>query len=585
MTDIGSSRKVVRFGEFEADLQAGSLSRRGVKVRVRHQLFTALSMLLERAGEVVTREELQKRLWPGDVFVDFEVDLNTTIARLREALGDSADHPRYIETLPKRGYRFLLTPSEGGPTETPEGERRARIVVLPFANAGGDPSEEYFSDSMTDEIITALCGAAPQQLAVIARTTTMHFKNSKKDVARIGRELGVDYVVEGGVRRSDGHVAMNIQLIQTSDQTHLFAGKYGAEMQDVFSLQTRIAEDIAKHIPSLHGLRFGGRHRKKPTEDVPAYQLYLQGRRHMLVLTPKSLADARRCFGEALARDPQFALAYDGLGESYWWLGFFGFIAPKQASFEGFGAALRAVEIDPSLGETHALLGQFRQKVDYNWPEVRREMMVAMEMDPSSPLVRARYAVSYLMPLGHIQEALEHARRGLEIDPLSWELNLWRATFYWLARDYEHAVPAAQAFVDIDPEAWGPQFIMGSILRDSGNMKEGLVHQRQAVQRSGGSAQMLGFLAYDLARIGETEEARSLLERIRAIAAKMYVSPSSFAWAHLGLGEYDEAIARLGETIDDRDSMIVPIKTYPFLDPLRSDPRFDALIRKMNLEP
>ncbi len=585
MTDVGVSRKVVRFGEFEIDLQAGTLAKRGVKVHLRHQLFTALSMLLEHAGEVVTREELQKRLWPGDVFVDFEVDLNTIIARLREALGDSADHPRYIETLPKRGYRFLPTPSESVPSERPEGEKRPRIVVLPFANADGNPSEEYFSDSMTDEIITSLCSAAPGQLAVIARTTAMHYKNSKKDVARIGRELGVDYVVEGGVHRSDDHVVMNVQLIRTSDQTHVFAGKYEAEMRDVFGLQNRIAGDIAAHIPSVHGLRAEVQNRKKPTEDVHSYQLYLQGRRHMLVLTPKSLADARRCFGEALARDPQFALAYDGLGESYWWLGFFGFIPPKQASFEGFGAVLRAVEIDPSLAETRALLGQFRQKVDYNWPEIRREMMLAMEMDASSPLVRARYAVSYLMPHGHIQEALEHAQRGLEIDPLSWELNLWRATFYWLARDYEHAVPAAQSFVDLDPVAWGPQFIKGSILRDSGNMEEGLAYQRRAVQYSGGSAQMLGFLAYDLARIGETEEARSLLARIGTIAAKMYVSPSSFAWAHLGLGEYDEAIARLEETIDDRDSMIVPIKTYPFLDPLRSDPRFTALIRKMNLEP
>src|SRR5512135_2674128 len=157
MTDIGVSRKVVRFGEFEADLQAGSLAKQGVKVHLRHQLFTALSILLDHAGEVVTREELQKRLWPGDVFVDFEVDLNTIIARLREALGDSADHPRYIETVPKRGYRFLPTPSECVPGELPKSERTARIVVLPFTNAGGDPSEEYFSDSMTDEIITSLC--------------------------------------------------------------------------------------------------------------------------------------------------------------------------------------------------------------------------------------------------------------------------------------------------------------------------------------------------------------------------------------------------------------------------------------------
>ena len=200
MMDTSSRQKVIRFGEFEADLQAGCLFRGGAKVKLRHQAFTALSMLLERAGEVVTREELQRRLWPGNVFVDFEVGLNTIIVRLREALGDSAEHPRYIETLPKRGYRFLAAAEAA--TAEPARERRVRLVVLPFSNVGGNPAEEYFSDTMTDEIITALCRVAPEPLAVIARTTAMHYKNSGKDVARIGRELGVDYVVEGGVHRS-----------------------------------------------------------------------------------------------------------------------------------------------------------------------------------------------------------------------------------------------------------------------------------------------------------------------------------------------------------------------------------------------
>ena len=586
MPDRVSAQKVIRFGEFEVDLQAGCLFKRGVKIRLREQLFAVLSMLLEHAGEVVTREQLQRRLWPGDVFVDFETDLNTIIARLREALGDSAEHPRYIETLPKRGYRFLATPSEGAAFE-PIAQRRVRLVVLPFSNVGGSPAEEYFSDTMTDEIITALCQVAPKNLAVIARTTAMHYKGSEKDVARIGRELGVDYVVEGGVRRSGDQVAMNVQLIQTSDQTHIFAEKYDAEMPQLFSLQTRIAEDIAAHIPSFSGLRRGVRVRKKPTEDMPAYQLYLQGRHHMYKQTPEGLTKAKKCFEDAIARDPRFALAYDALGESCWWTGFYGYAPPKQAYSPGLWAALRAVEIDPTLAETRALLGQFRvrQKHVYNWPEVRREMTLALEMDPSSPLVRVRYAISDLLPHGQLNEAITQVKCGLEFDPLSWLLHFWLSCFLWLARDYDRAMQEARFSEGLDPESPMSQFMIGNICRDSGMFEEAVVHQRRSVELSGGAPQILGWLGLNLGRSGNISEARSLLHRLQAIASQTYVSPTCFLWVHLGLGEIDDAFVWMERAIDEGDAIIIPIKTYPFLDPLRDDPRFLALLRKMNLEP
>jgi TolB-like protein/cytochrome c-type biogenesis protein CcmH/NrfG len=586
MPDIVSSQKVIRFGEFEVDLQAGCLFKRGVKIRLREQLFVVLSMLLEHTGEVVSREQLQKRLWPGDVFVDFEINLNTIMARLREALGDSAEHPRYIETLPKRGYRFLATPSEGAASE-PVSQRRVRLVVLPFSNVGGDPAEEYFNDAMTDELITALCQVAPEHLAVIARTTAMHYKGSGKDVARIGRELGVDYVVEGSVRRSANHVSMNVQLIQTADQTHVFARKYEAELSDLFSLQTRLAEDIAIHIPSLSGLRGGARVRKKPTEDLQAYQLYRQGRHQMYKETLEGLDKAKQCFEEAIARDPRFALAYDALGELYWWTGFFGHLPPKQAYSVGLWAALRALEIDPSLAETHSLLGQYRvrQKDVYNWPEVQREMTLAMELDPSSPLVRMRYAVSGLLPQGRLKEGIAQLERGLELDPLSFSLHCWFSIFLWLARDYDQAMREARFTERLDPESYTAQMMIGNICRESGMFEEAIAAHRRAVELSGGVTQMQGLLGLDMARSGNTAEARSLLQRLQATVSQAYVSPTSFAWIHLGLGEIDDAFVWMERSIDEGDAFIIPIKTYPFLDPLRADPRFHALLRKMNLEP
>jgi TolB-like protein len=583
MPDPVVPQKVIRFGDFEVDLHEGCLFKQGVKVRLRRQLLQVLSTLLEHAGEIVTREELRKRLWPGHVIVDYEFNLNTLIARLREELGDSAEYPRYIETLPRRGYRFLAAVSERTSHESAP-PRRVRLVVLPFSNVEGREDEEYFSDAMTDEIITALCQTAPNRLAVIARTTAMHYKNSHKDVAHIGRELGVDYVVEGGVRRVEAEVAINVQLIQTADQAHVYAGRYDGTMDDLFGLQTCIAEEIVTHIPSLSGPREGGAVRKKPSEDALAYQLLFQGRHDIYKLTPVALARAKRYIEEAIARDPQFALAYDALGEFYWWMAFFGFLPPKQASFLGLGSVLRALEIDPTLGETHALLAQFRQKVDYNWPEVRREMTLALDLSPSSPLVRMRYAASDLLPHGHLQEAIAQVKLGLEFDPLSWQLLAWLSTLLWLARDYGRAMQEARRTAALNPEYYMSQFVIANAHRDSGQFEEGIVSQRRAVELSGGAPQMLGWLGLSLARAGKTDEARALFQRLKAIAAKAYVPPTAFVWIHIGLGEFDEALIWIERAIDDRDSLIIPIKTYPCLDPLRSEPRFQALVRKMNLD-
>ena len=229
--------RTVRFGTFEVDLAAGQLHKRGRRIGLREQSFQVLALLLERPGQVVTREELQHHLWPADVFVDFENNLNTAVARLREALGDSAEKPRFIETLPKHGYRFIAAVSEGqvptGGNQTPA----TRLVVLPFLNLSGDPAQDYFSDALTDEIITELAGLAPEALSVIARTTAFRYKGSHKDIARIGHELGVEYVVEGGVRRVDDGVTLNVQLVRASDQAHVFARRYQAELRDIFEIE------------------------------------------------------------------------------------------------------------------------------------------------------------------------------------------------------------------------------------------------------------------------------------------------------------------------------------------------------------
>jgi TolB-like protein/Tfp pilus assembly protein PilF len=582
---------IVCFRSYEVDLSAGQLRKHGVKINLRDQSFQVLEALLEHPGQVVTREDLCRRLWHEEVFVDFDNNLNTAIARLREALCDSADHPRFIETLPKRGYRFLASVSELPRAGEVTPAKRVKLVVLPFVNLSGDPAEEYFSDAMTDEIITEFARLAPEQLAVIARTTAMHYKGSQKDVTRIGRELGVDYVVEGGVRRVNGSVGINVQLIQVSDQTHLFARKYEATLGDVFNAQRQVARDIAGRIsvapvPDI-GARVagGGSTRRKPTENLAAYNEYIQARYLMGKATAEGLANIREHLEKAIACDPRFALAYDALAEVYWYLGYFGFMRPREAFSAGIVHALRAIEIDNTRAETHALLGQFHKTVQYNWPEVRREMALALRLDPTSSLVRLRYALSWLMPQGRMEEALSEVERVLQSDPLSLFVRLVQVVMLLISYQHERTLEAARQLLELDPTAYWAYLAIGSIYRDQGLLEKAVLAHRRAMEVSGDSPPMMGWLGHTLALSGNVSEARALLERLYRKAAQGYVPPTSLAWIHLGLGEIDAAFEWLNRAVDECDQLLMPIKSYTFLDPIRTDPRFAALLRKMNLEP
>jgi TolB-like protein/Tfp pilus assembly protein PilF len=559
-----------------------------MRIKLRDQSFQVLASLLEHPGRVVTREDLRQRLWHGDIFVDFDNNLNISIARLREVLGDSAEHPRFIETLRKRGYRFIgnVFARPAAAAEAPA--QRARLVVLPFVNLSGNPAQEYFSDAMTDEIITELASLAPEQLAVIARTTAMHYKGSYKDVNRIGRELGVDYVVEGGVRRADDRIGINVQLIQTSDQTHLFARKYDAALRDIFNMQNCIAQTIAAHIPAIvDRVRAGAmevaRPPQKPTEDLAAYNEYIQGRYHLAKATPEDLARAKQHLERAIARDPEFALGYDALAEFYWYLGYFGMVSPREAFSAGIVHALRAIEIDNTRAETHALLGQFHKTVEYNWPEVQREMTLALQLDPNSPLVRMRYAVSWLMPEGRVEEAVAELERALEFDPLSLFARFWLGIMLLFWRRYERAIDEGRKLLDLDPNYFLAHFIIAAGYRYRKMFKEALAAQRKAVELSGAAA-MLGWLGLTLAESGQAAEAREVLQRVHGMAAKGYVPPCSFALIHLGLREIDTAFEWLNRAVGECDQLMMPIKSYGFFDPIRSDPRFAVLLRKMNLE-
>ncbi len=588
----------VRFDCFEVDVAAGQLYKRGLKVGLREQSFQILASLLEHPGDVITREELKRRLWRDEVFVDFDNNLNTAIARLREALGDSAERPRFIETLPKRGYRFLAAVTGTAPSRGTAVVKRDRLVVLPFVNLSGDPSQEYLSDAITDEIITQLAALAPERLAVIARTTAMHYKGTHKDAARIGGELNVDYVLEGGVSRAGERVGLSIQLVQVRDQMHVFAKKYEDELHNIFALQSNIAESVAARIPAISdqvGTAPPGRHAtRQPTADMGAYNAYIRGRYLAERRTTDSMVQALRLYEEAIRRDPEFALAHMALAHLYSWLGYGGALRPKDAFAVGITHALRAVEIDDSLAEAHAALAEYHKQLDYNWPAAEHEMAKALALNRASPLVRFCNAVAILMPRGRLDEAVAEIQGALESDPLAGFTRTWLGIMHLLARNYDCAIDEARCLLELEPTSCWPHFVIGIAYRQkcvedlaSGSSRPDFADQvisehLKAHELAPGIDFFLGWLGLALGVCGKKAEARAVLEQLQG--SERYILPTSFAHVYLGLGEIDAAFEWFDRAVEERDQMMMPILSYAHFDPIREDPRFAALLRKMKLE-
>jgi TolB-like protein len=598
--------QLVRFGCFEVDLAAGHIRKRGNRIHLRDQPFQVLAALLEQPGEVVTRDDLRRRLWGDEVFVDYDNGLNIAIARLRTVLGDSAEHPRFIETLPKKGYRFIgdVSPVRSATDAAPA--PRPRLAVLPFLNSSGDPAQEYFSDAMTDEIITALASLVPERLAVIARTTAMRYKGTQKNVVRIGRELNVDYVVEGTLRRTGNQMVVNVQLIHAGAQTHLFAKRYHSELRDIFRLHDSIALDIATHVNAsgiaedVRALFTHAPERRQPTGNLSAYNEYIQGRHILERMTPEATARAKQHFEDAIRLDPEFALAYDALADLYSWLGYTGYMRPKDAYSIGIPYALRAVEINDSLAEAHAVLAEYHKQLNYDWPAAEREMARALELNPESPLVRLRHAVGILMPKNRIQEAVSEIECALELDPLAGFTRAWLGVMLLLAEEYDRAIEECRCLLELEPTSCWAHFIIGIAYRQkyfeesSGRRRRSaeesmaldfadlaVAGHLKAVELSPGSDYFLGWLGLALGVCGRKGEARALLEQLRR--SDRYILPTSIAHIHLGLGDFDAALEWFDRAVEERDQNMMPILSYRHFDPLRQDPRFAVLLRKMRL--
>lgn len=572
---------MVRFGVFEVDLRTGELRKHGLKIKLRDQSFQVLKLLLDRPGQLVTREELQRNLWAGDTFVDFDRGLNKAINRLRAALGDSAAAPQFIETLPKRGYRFIAmqlrfpTAERLGvamPTVSPNPLRVPSIAVLPFANMSSSHDDDYFSDGLAEEILNLL--ARIPGLKVSARTSSFAFRGEKLSVRQIAEALGVGTILEGSVRRAGNRIRVTVQIVNGADGYRLWSERYDRQLTDVFATQEEIAASVGAALEVKLGAQPPAPPRHQP--KLPAYEAFLKGRHQYFKNTPDAVARARYYFEQAIALDPEYAEPHVGLGLHYFFLEAYG----KRSAAEVLPLvrleAKKALDIFPSDPGAHALLGVVAATADYNWNEAEKHFLHAMAADPVPPEVRVRYALYNLLPRGRFQEAIAVIEKGLEQDPLSVLFRSYLSYILNSAGLYNRAIEEARKSLEIDEGLWATHSMMANSYAFQGMFAEALEWAESAYRLAPWDSGAMGLLAGLYSCRGDTRRAKSILAQPMPIGMGM-------VFYHLLRSELDAAADWYGKGIEQHAPFAVVWATHSFAKPLRANSHWPALARMINL--
>lgn len=643
-TDV--PRRIARFGVFQVDLRTGELRKRGSRLRLQQQPFRVLEMLLERPGEVVLREEMRQRLWPSDTWVDFDHGLNKAVNKLRETLGDSADSPRFIETLPKRGYRFLApvefeaeapviapqapaatatatAPAEAKPptpldattpppassrmprwvpwlgiavaaafviaiaiwsrgSSSPPASDRAMLAVLPFANLEGDPAQDYFCDGMTDEMILQLGHLNADRLGVIARTSSMHYKSSQKRVDEIARELGVQYILEGSVRRRGQSVRITARLVRHDDQTPLWSESYERGVADVVDIQTEVARRIADSLALQ--LRVPESGAATPKADAAAYDAYLLGRYHWNRRTPPDLMRAVESLQQAIAIDPDYVPAHAALADAMNVMPWYGLQRPRDAYPRSKEIAQRALVLDPKSAAAHTALAYAHHYYDWNWPDAEREYAKALELNPNYAQAHQWFA-AHLAEMGRTDAALAEMERARRLDPRSLIINAAIGWINYLGRRYDRAESQLRVTLEQAPDFVPARLWLGQTLEASGRASDAIEHYLHVRRVAGAAPTGLGELARGYAAAGRPADARRVLDELRATAAARYVEADLIARVYEALGDRESAIAWLDRGFEERAVKVVLIGVDPQFDRLRDDARFRAMLQRLALPP
>jgi adenylate cyclase len=576
MTDMRCPQKAIRFGEFEVDLRAGCLYKRGVKVRLRNQLFTALTALLEHAGEVVTRQELQKRLWPGDVLVDFEINLNTIIARLREALGDSAEHPRYIETLPKRGYRFLMPAMT---KKAAEKKRENSIAVLPFTDLSPERDQEYFCDGLAEELINSLSHI--QALRVAARSSSFSFKGKNIDIRKIGERLNVQAILTGSVRKVGERLRITAQLVSVADGYHLWSEKYDRETEDIFAVQDEISLEIVDTLKLKLVKGEKNKVLKRHTRNKDAYNLFLKGRYFWNRRNEEDLRKAIECYDKAIKTDPNYSLPHLGIADHFIMMGLWNYLPPQTAGLRAKEALDTALEIDEQLGEAYTSLGYFQFLFDWDWPAAEKNLKRGLTLNPHNSWAHAWYGC-HLLGMSRFEEACTELRMALEMEPLSPIINAI-AGIIISVYDADEGKKQMEKALEMEPNLALAHFWMGWILMYPEVPDEkGLDHLQTAVDLGYTSA--LGWLGCCYGRLGKKEEAIKILSHLERLSQERYISPLQKSAVYSGLGMNEPAFKLLEKACLQKEPLLALILYNveghsAFSKEFRLDKRFKALLK------
>lgn len=465
------------------------------------------------------------------------------------------------------------------------------VAVLPFLNLSSDKENEYFSDGLAEEIINALTKI--ENLRVTARTSAFVFRGAQQDIRQIGETLHVASVLEGSVRKSGNRVRISVQLIDVAEGNNLWSERYDREMTDVFEIQDEISQAIvAKLKVKLASQSGSGTDAARPaaplvkryTENLEAYNLYLKGRFELYKMTREGLDASRRLFEEAIRLDPRYALAHDGLAYAWYHEGFLGFVAPKEAMPKAKAAVRRAIELDESVAEAHATLGVVLALYDWDWAGAERELMRSIELNGSSPVSRDVYAFYYLRPVGRIEEAVSQTQQALSLDPLSILFRVHLGFLFYIQGQYEHSIAQFRKVLEMNPQYYLAHAMMGNVYTLAGEFDAALACYARAREADANSKFVDSLEAMTLARAGRRAEAAALLDRITRRAANDYISPVSIAYICTALGDKDRAFENLDRAIYDRDPNILGLKSNPIFESLRTDERYRAILRKMQLE-
>lgn len=560
--------RLYQFGRFRLDADGRLLFRGDERILLTPKAVDILVALLERRGAPVGRDELLTTVW-SDTTVE-EGTLSSHISLLRKALGR-----QFIETIPKRGYRFVGAVEERPREVAPSAAARILLAVLPFENLSGSRKHDSFSDGLTEEMITQLGRLNPRRLGVIARTSSMTYKSTDKTIEQIGRELNVSHILEGSVRRAGGRVRIAAQLIQVSDQTHLWAESYEAGLEDIFALQSRVARAVAGQIQIKLGVEEAVR------RVVPAaYEACLKARFLWNRRTDQDLQTSIRYFQQAIDADPAYASPYVGIADCYLTLMDHGHLSLTKAAAEARPLLAKALELDETLGEAHGSLGHCLFH-EFDWATAEREFLRAIELNPSYYIARHYYS-NYLVATSRFEEAISEAEEATRLDPVSPAPQTNLASILWHSRQFDRAVAEAEKALELNRDyARGFEYLGRA--REQAGAVDAAIEAFQtslAIEEGQGTRASLAY-AYTLA--GRPGEATKILRQLKETAQTSFVSAYSFALIHLGLGHIDEVFTWLDKAYDERSSALPLLNVNPRFASLHGDARFERLIGRLGV--